>query len=58
MMFDNEGSDSIVTDTNTIRAAVAVVLLVAPMFFSEFDSNFFINTHMKRYLILSSQHNC
>ena len=33
-MFDNENSDTIVTDTNSIRAAVAAVLLVAPMFFS------------------------
>jgi preprotein translocase subunit Sec61beta len=49
-MFDNENSDTIATDTNILRAAVAAVaavLLVAPMFFSEFDSKFFINTIMK-----------
>jgi hypothetical protein len=53
-MFDNENSDTIVTDTNILRAAVAAVLLVAPMFFSEFDSKFFINTIMKDINIVFS----
>ena len=41
MIFDNENDDTIVTDTNIIRAVVAVVavvavilLLVVPTFFS------------------------